>query len=64
MPPKCKMQPKAIPKYQKGPLFFLVKHDFLQCFSHGGFPDMMEATKVFARNHFVYSRNFISPRVG
>jgi len=38
---------------------YLVKHDFLQCFSHGGFPDMIEATKVFARNHFVYSRNFI-----
>ena len=37
----------------------MVKHDFLQCFSKGWFPDMHAATKVFARNHFVYSRNFI-----
>jgi len=38
---------------------YLVKHDFLQCFSKGWFSDMNQATKIFARNHFVYSRNFI-----
>jgi len=38
---------------------YLVKHDFLQCYSNGEFPDMHQATVIFAKNHFVYSRNFI-----
>jgi len=38
---------------------YLLRHDFLQCFSEGEFGDSMVATNIFARNHYTYSKNFI-----
>ena len=36
----------------------LLKHDFLQCFSNGSYNNMNDALKVFATNHYSYSKNF------
>jgi len=37
----------------------LLHHEFLQCFSEGGYKDMQVATRLFAINHYSYSRNFL-----
>uniref|UniRef100_A0A7S4NZS8 Uncharacterized protein n=1 Tax=Paramoeba aestuarina TaxID=180227 RepID=A0A7S4NZS8_9EUKA len=37
----------------------LLHHDFLECYAKGGFKDMAVATRLFAINHYAYSRNFI-----
>ena len=39
---------------------YLTEHDFLKCFSDGDFKDMTEAASILAKNHFVYSKNFIN----
>merc|ERR1712048_1388030 len=38
---------------------YLLKHNFLTTFAHGAFPNMDLAAKIFASNHFVYSKNFL-----
>jgi hypothetical protein len=38
---------------------YLTHHDFLECFQENGFGNFSEATKVFATNHYTYSRNFL-----
>lgn len=37
----------------------LLTHDFLTCFQNGGYFDMSIATRVFALNHYAYSRHFL-----
>eukprot|EP01083_Nonionella_stella_P203013 741103_1 len=39
---------------------YLLQHSFLKCFAKGDFGDMTEAAGIFAVNHYVYSKNFIS----
>ena len=38
---------------------YLLKHDYLQCFQNQGFTDMRGAVRIFAENHYTYSKNFI-----
>merc|ERR1711998_362743 len=38
---------------------YLLHHDFLQCYAKGGLGNSSEATRLFAMNHYQYSRNFI-----
>jgi len=37
----------------------LLKHPYLRCFQNNGFQDMRKAVRVFAENHYTYSKNFI-----
>ena len=41
---------------------YLVNHDFLQCFASGDLGDTTTATRIFATNHYSYSKNFIRYR--
>lgn len=38
---------------------YLLSHDFLRCFQSGEFTDIKHAVRVFAENHYTYSKNFI-----
>ncbi|CAE7433531.1 unnamed protein product, partial [Symbiodinium microadriaticum] len=37
---------------------YLLHHDYLVCLQSGSFTDLKLATKIFAENHYVYSKNF------
>lgn len=36
----------------------LLSHPFLRCYQEGKYRNMSEATRLFAINHYAYSRNF------